>query len=30
VLLKRMQAFQTNLEQVVAEKDKALRARLLG
>ena len=30
VLLKRMQAFQTNLEQVVAEKDEALRARLLG
>jgi len=30
VLLKRMQAFQTNLEQVVAEKDAALRARLLG
>jgi 5-(carboxyamino)imidazole ribonucleotide mutase len=30
VLLKRMQAFQTSLEQVVAEKDKALRARLLG
>jgi 5-(carboxyamino)imidazole ribonucleotide mutase len=29
VLLKRMQAFQTNLEQVVAEKDEALRARLL-
>ncbi|BCJ52136.1 N5-carboxyaminoimidazole ribonucleotide mutase [Actinoplanes sp. NBRC 14428] len=30
VLLKRMQAFQTNLEQVVAEKDEALRQRLLG
>jgi 5-(carboxyamino)imidazole ribonucleotide mutase len=30
VLLKRMQAFQANLEQVVAEKDEALRARLLG
>jgi 5-(carboxyamino)imidazole ribonucleotide mutase len=30
VLLKRMQAFQSQLEQVVAEKDKALRARLLG
>jgi 5-(carboxyamino)imidazole ribonucleotide mutase len=30
VLLKRMQAFQTSLEQVVAEKDEALRARLLG
>jgi 5-(carboxyamino)imidazole ribonucleotide mutase len=30
VLLKRMQAFQTNLEQVVAAKDEALRARLLG
>jgi 5-(carboxyamino)imidazole ribonucleotide mutase len=30
VLLKRMLAFQTNLEQVVAEKDEALRARLLG
>ncbi|MFI5492769.1 5-(carboxyamino)imidazole ribonucleotide mutase [Actinoplanes sp. NPDC051859] len=30
VLLKKMQAFQTNLEQVVAEKDEALRARLLG
>jgi len=30
VLLKRMQAFQTNLEQVVADKDEALRARLLG
>jgi 5-(carboxyamino)imidazole ribonucleotide mutase len=29
-LLKRMQAFQANLEQVVAEKDEALRARLLG
>jgi 5-(carboxyamino)imidazole ribonucleotide mutase len=30
VLRKRMQAFQANLEQVVAEKDEALRARLLG
>jgi 5-(carboxyamino)imidazole ribonucleotide mutase len=30
VLLKRMQAFQANLEQVVADKDEALRARLLG
>jgi 5-(carboxyamino)imidazole ribonucleotide mutase len=30
VLLKRMQAFQTTLEQVVADKDEALRARLLG
>ena len=30
VLLKRMQAFQASLEQTVAEKDKALRARLLG
>ena len=30
VLLKRMQAFQASLEQVVAEKDEALRARLLG
>jgi 5-(carboxyamino)imidazole ribonucleotide mutase len=30
VLLKRMQAFQAGLEQVVAEKDEALRARLLG
>jgi len=30
VLLKRMQEFQTNLEQVVADKDEALRARLLG
>ncbi|WP_106128104.1 5-(carboxyamino)imidazole ribonucleotide mutase [Pseudosporangium ferrugineum] len=30
VLLKRMQAFQTNLEQIVAEKDEALRQRLLG
>ena len=30
VLLKRMQAFQSHLEQVVDEKDKALRARLLG
>ena len=30
VLLKRMRVFQANLEQVVAEKDKALRARLLG
>jgi 5-(carboxyamino)imidazole ribonucleotide mutase len=30
VLLKRMQAFQVSLEQVVAEKDEALRARLLG
>ncbi|GAA3912023.1 5-(carboxyamino)imidazole ribonucleotide mutase [Actinoplanes auranticolor] len=30
VLLKRMRAFQANLEQVVAEKDEALRARLLG
>jgi 5-(carboxyamino)imidazole ribonucleotide mutase len=30
VLLKRMQAFQTNLEQVVADKDEALRARILG
>ncbi|MEU8610497.1 5-(carboxyamino)imidazole ribonucleotide mutase [Actinoplanes sp. NPDC048791] len=30
MLLKRMRAFQTNLEQVVAEKDEALRARLLG
>ena len=30
VLLKRMQAFQANLEQVVAEKDAALRAKLLG
>ena len=30
VLLKRMQAFQASLEQVVDEKDKALRARLLG
>ncbi|GAA3347699.1 5-(carboxyamino)imidazole ribonucleotide mutase [Amorphoplanes nipponensis] len=30
VLLKRMQSFQANLEQVVAEKDEALRARLLG
>ena len=30
VLRKRMQAFQANLEQVVAEKDQALRARLLG
>ena len=29
-LLKRMQAFQTSLEQVVADKDEALRARLLG
>ena len=29
-LLKRMQNFQANLEEVVAEKDKALRARLLG
>jgi 5-(carboxyamino)imidazole ribonucleotide mutase len=29
-LLKKMQAFQANLEQVVAEKDKALRQRLLG
>ncbi|MFI7541762.1 5-(carboxyamino)imidazole ribonucleotide mutase [Actinoplanes sp. NPDC049599] len=30
VLLKRMLAFQANLEQVVADKDEALRARLLG
>ena len=30
VLLKRMQAFQANLEQLVADKDEALRARLLG
>jgi 5-(carboxyamino)imidazole ribonucleotide mutase len=30
VLLERMQAFQANLEQVVADKDEALRARLLG
>jgi 5-(carboxyamino)imidazole ribonucleotide mutase len=30
VLLKRMRAFQASLEQVVAEKDEALRARLLG
>jgi 5-(carboxyamino)imidazole ribonucleotide mutase len=30
ILLKRMQAFQANLEQVVAEKDAALRAKLLG
>ena len=30
VLLKRMRAFQSNLEQIVAEKDNALRARLLG
>jgi 5-(carboxyamino)imidazole ribonucleotide mutase len=30
VLLKRMQAFQASLEQIVAEKDEALRARLLG
>ena len=30
VLRKRMQAFQANLEQVVADKDEALRARLLG
>ena len=30
VLLQRMQAFQANLEQVVADKDEALRARLLG
>ena len=30
VLLKKMQAFQSNLEQVVAEKDAALRARLMS
>ena len=30
VLLKRMLAFQANLEQVVSDKDEALRARLLG
>jgi 5-(carboxyamino)imidazole ribonucleotide mutase len=30
VLLKRMQAFQSQLEQTVAEKDKALRDRLMG
>ncbi|MFI7598675.1 5-(carboxyamino)imidazole ribonucleotide mutase [Actinoplanes sp. NPDC049681] len=29
-LLKKMQAFQANLEQVVAEKDEALRQRLIG
>ncbi len=29
-LLKRMQAFQANLEQVVAEKDDALRRKLMG
>lgn len=30
VLLKRMQSFQANLEQVVADKDAALRAKLMG
>ena len=30
ILLKRMQTFQAGLEQVVAEKDAALRAKLLG
>ncbi|GAA2596172.1 5-(carboxyamino)imidazole ribonucleotide mutase [Winogradskya consettensis] len=30
VLLKKMQAFQANLEQVVAEKDEALRKRLMS
>jgi 5-(carboxyamino)imidazole ribonucleotide mutase len=30
VLLKKMQAFQANLEQVVAEKDEALRKRLMA
>jgi 5-(carboxyamino)imidazole ribonucleotide mutase len=30
ILLKRMQTFQASLEQAVAEKDAALRARLLG